>query len=201
MSAYRHIMFDIETTDVESSAAVLSIALIEFKLDEVPVFENLLKRAVFVKFNVEEQIRKYHRTVDPETMKWWSKRPLLTRQVSLTPKETDLSVEDGIAILRDGAGCDVNQRKNQDVMFWARGSLDQVVFESLCRSVGQQAFSHYSNWRDVRTAVELLAEGAVHGYVEVPGCPQDSVHKHDPIHDCAYDIMQLLVNNISKTEE
>lgn len=192
-------MFDIETTDVESSAAVLSIALIEFKLDEVPVYEDLLKRAVFVKFNIEEQIRKYHRSVDKDTMKWWSKRPQIIRDVSLKPKETDLSVEDGIAILRDGAGCRPQMRQNQDVMFWARGSLDQVVFESLCRSAGQEAFSHYSNWRDVRTAVELLAEGAVHGYVEVPGCHQDTVHKHDPVHDCAYDIMQLLVNNIPKT--
>lgn len=191
----RHIMFDIETTDVESSAAVLSIAMIEFKLEEKPVYSELLKRAIFVKFDVAEQIKTYHRTVDKETMAWWKKRSQIVRDVSLTPKPTDLSLIDGLEMLRQSGGFEKEARHNQDVMFWQRGGLDQVVFESLCRAAGQPVFAHYSNWRDVRTAVELLVEGAVHGYCEVPGLHQDTVHKHDPIADCAYDICQLLVNN------
>jgi len=194
----RHIMFDIETTDVESTAAVLSIATIEFTLEEIPNYRSLLERAVFVKFDAKEQIQKYKRTVDPATMEWWSKRSQIVRDVSLKPKPTDFSVLEGLETLRTASNCNSDPNKNHDVMFWARGGLDQVVFESLCRSVGQTAFTHYSNWRDVRTAIDLVVGGAVKGYVEVPGLPQDIVHKHDPRADCAYDIMQLLLNNIVK---
>ncbi len=191
----RHIMFDIETLDVESTAVVLSIAMIEFKLDETPTYQELLNRAAFVKFNVHEQILKYKRTVNQSTVDWWKKRSKLVREVSLKPRPDDVSVLEGLEILRQKAGCRSDFKRNNNVMFWARGGLDQTVFESLCRSVGQTAFTHYSNWRDVRTAVELLVEGAVHGYVEVPLIHQDAVAKHDPRCDCAYDIMQLLLNN------
>jgi 3' exoribonuclease, RNase T-like len=195
----RHIMFDIETTDVESSAACLSVAQIEFTLEEIPNYQDLLKRATFVKFNVADQIKNYHRTVDAATMDWWKKRPQIIREVSLLPKPTDLSLVDGLEILRATAGLDTNPRKNRDLRFWQRGGLDQLVFESLCRACGQQPFIHFSSWRDVRTTVELVCEGAVDGYVEVPGLPQDWVQKHHPVHDCAYDICQMLVNNIKSS--
>lgn len=196
----RHIMFDIETTDVESTAVILSCAMIEFKLEEKPVFQDLVNRAYFFKFDAKEQISQFKRTVDKATMEWWSKRPQLIREVSLTPKSDDLKLLDGIEKIRIAAHCQREMKKNFGVTFWQRGGLDQLVFESLCRSAGVPVFSHYSNWRDVRTAIELLNEGAVHGYVEVPGCHQDTVHKHNPVHDCAYDIMQLLLNNLKVGE-
>jgi hypothetical protein len=134
-------------------------------------------------------------------MKWWAKRSKIVRDVSIKQKPDDMSVLEGLEYLRKSLNCDSDPNKNKNIMFWARGGLDQTVFESLCRSVGQTAFTHYSKWRDVRTAVELLVEGAVDGYAEVPGLPQDQVHKHNPIHDAAYDIMQLLINNQTRKED
>jgi hypothetical protein len=188
-------MFDIETLDVESSAAVLSIAMIEFALDEKPVYKDLLNRAHFIKLDAREQITKYKRTVDKATLEWWSKRSKLVRDVSLTPKPDDLPLLEGLEKIRTLSGCSMDMKKNFQVMFWQRGGLDQVVFESLCRSADHPVFTHYSNWRDVRTALDLTVEGCVHGYAPVPWMDQDTVHKHDPVADCAYDICQLLVNN------
>ena len=191
-------MFDIESLDVESTAVVLSIAMIEFNLDEKPVYKDLIDRAIFVKFDVDHQIKNYHRTVSKETLEWWAKRSLIVKEKSFKPNVCDVSVLEGLEILRTKGNFKKEAKYNQDVMFWARGGLDQVVFEGLCRAVGEPVFAHYSNWRDVRTAVELLVEGSVHGYCIVPGLDQDTVHKHDPVCDCAYDIMQLLVNNLKK---
>jgi len=191
----RHIMFDMETLDVESSAVVLSIAMIEFSLDEKPLYTDLINRATFVKFDAKEQITQFKRTVNKETIDWWSKRSKLTRDRSVTPKPDDVPLLKGLEILRLAAGCQTEMKKNFGVMFWQRGGLDQLVFESLHRSAGLQPFSHFSNWRDVRTALDITVEGCVHGYAVVPWLDQDTVHKHDPVADCAYDIVQLLMNN------
>lgn len=184
-----------ETLDVESSAVVLSVAMIEFKLDERPDYDELIKRATFVKFDAKEQIQKYHRTVNQETLDWWKKRSKLTRERSVTPSADDKPLLEGLEILRLAAGCQTEMKKNFGVMFWQRGGLDQLVFESLHRSASLQPFSHFSNWRDVRTALDIMVEGCVHGYAVVPWLDQDRVHKHDPVADCAYDIVQLLMNN------
>jgi hypothetical protein len=48
-------------------------------------------------------------------------------------------------------------------------------------------------WRDVRTAIDLLASESKGGYALIPGFNPDlHVVKHIPQNDCALDIMELL---------
>jgi hypothetical protein len=189
-------MVDIECASIESNAVVLSVAAIEFKLDEKPNYQDLLERAVFVKFKVEEQIKVYKRHVDAETMEWWRKRPQIIKDKSLTVYPTDVSAVDGLNALRTYCQLKPETRKNDDVVFWARGALDGIVLDSLCRSAGQEILIPFSNWRDVRTAVDLIVDGSSGGYCDVPNFNRFIVQKHDPVHDCAYDIMMLLANNL-----
>jgi hypothetical protein len=76
---------------------------------------------------------------------------------------------------------------------WARGSLDQMAIDSLAVKFGLEELTGYAQWRDVRTAIDILY-GTTNGYVEVvhPLFQRHQVIKHHPVHDCALDAMQLL---------
>lgn len=179
-------VFDIETLGTESTSVVLSAAIIEFDMESDFTYKELIERATFVKFDAKEQIQKYGRTVDKTSLEWWNKQCSHSRKQSLTPSSLDVFAIDGIDIFRDVI--------KPGFKIWTRGSLDQIVFDSLCKSVGTEPIAHYKVWRDIRTAVDLLRETSRDGYCKIRDDVEfdgNDVIKHDPVHDCAYDIMML----------
>jgi hypothetical protein len=192
-------MIDLETLDVRSSAVVLSIAVIEFDLAEVPEWTALVARAFFVKFDVNQQVTDYKSSIDKSTLEWWSKQSKMVKERSFIPGKFDVSAADGLALLRDHCDLNIKSDKNRNSTFWARGCLDQVCLDDLSRNVTGDLVVPYNNWYDVRTAIDLTCENSHRGYCKVPGFDYGAVcNKHDPIHDCANDLMMLLSNNIPK---
>jgi hypothetical protein len=184
------LMFDIETLGVESTAVVLSAALIHFEPEKQPSYQDLLDNAIFVKFNAKDQIERLKRTVDIGTIEWWKNQHEYVRSVSFIPNSTDVTAEQGLTLLHDYMNKIPNATKQT---MWARGSLDQMAIDSLAVKVDMQQITGYNVWRDVRTAVDILY-GTSNGYVEVehPTFRRHEVIKHHPVHDCALDSMQLL---------
>src|SRR6185312_3073570 len=94
-------MFDVETLGVESNAVVLSYAVIPFSLDEEfndadAFYDKLLSRALFVKFNAQEQF-KHGRTSDKGTMLFWSEQDPEPRKKSFQPSpDIELGAIDGL---------------------------------------------------------------------------------------------------------
>jgi len=166
------------------------MAAIYFNPDENPSFQDLVDSAFFVKLNVEDQIKRHKRTITPSSIEWWKKQCLNVKTKSVTPSPNDVLIEDGIEMMREWKNQFPN---NKDCWVWARGNLDQLVIDSLEERLNIEPVFHYANWRDVRTAVDFLT-GSKKGYCEVdyPGFESYIVTKHDPVHDCAYDIMMLL---------
>jgi len=182
-------MFDVETIGVESTSVILSAAIIRFDpTNTEKTYDDYLQDALFVKLNVEEQVKNYNRTIDKSTIEWWSKIHPSIREVSFVPSKNDISVLDGIEKLRDYIG------KPSNPTFWSRGSLDQMVIDSLCKAVDVDLLAPYNCWRDVRTALDCLCETTKNGYcdLKIPFDKGANVIKHHPVHDCAYDIMQLV---------
>jgi len=193
-------MVDVETLDVESTSVVLSCAIISFDLDEVPDYQKILDRALFVKFDVQEQFKNMGRTIKESTLQWWSTQPLFTRQKSFIPLETDLDAATGLELIRDYADLDPVSDNNRNVKFWARGILDQSTLDSLSNKVRGDILVPYNNWFDVRTFLFALYESES-GYINVPGFNhRNLVTKHDPVHDCANDLMMILSGNLPKAE-
>jgi len=181
-------VFDLETLSTESSAVILSAAMVYF--NDGMSYSDIIDQAIFVKFDAKEQIQKYKRTASKSTLEWWSKQCSMARDISFNPTPTDVSAEDGIELFRDYLKIDSSPKK----IIWARGGLDQTAFESLCNSVDVKPIVRYNQWRDVRTAVDLLASTSDNGYCEInhPTFSVQQVLKHHPIHDAAYDAMMLL---------
>jgi hypothetical protein len=183
-------IFDVETLGVESNAVILSAALIHFDPEKRPTYQDLLGDVCFVKLNAKDQITRLGRTVSSSTLDWWKKQHEYVRQVSFEAKPDDILAEDAIKQLHAYMNKFPNAQKQT---MWARGSLDQLVIDSLAVKLGLQEITGYNMWRDVRTAVDIMY-GTVNGYVEVdhPLFKRHEVIKHHPVHDCALDAMQLM---------
>lgn len=188
------IMFDIETLSIKSDAVVLSAAAIRFSLDDTQkvrggslndLYREYCRSACFVKFNVSEQF-KMKRGTDESTMEWWTKQNQLVREKSFTPSKIDVGTVAGIKTLLE-----YSMQGDPEPTMWQRGGLDQVVFEDLSRQF-QQPILPFWKWMDVRTMINLSKETATRGYCDIPGFDRQFVVKHDPVHDCAYDIMMML---------
>lgn len=181
-------MFDVETLGVESTAVILSASIIRFDPTVKKTYDEYIEDALFVKFNVKEQVEQYNRTIDKGTIEWWSKIHQSIRKVSFFPSEGDLPAVEAIRQLREYIG------PLKDPTFWARGSLDQMSIDSLCKAVGEDLLAPYNCWRDVRTALDCMCDTTRNGYCDlnIPFDVGSNVIKHHPTHDCAYDIMQLI---------
>lgn len=182
--------FDIETLSIESTAVVLSASIVHFDPTTRPSYQELLDNTLFVKFNAKDQITRLKRTVDKDTINWWDKQSDYAKSISLTPKATDVLVEDGLAQIRHYMNQFPDARKKP---MWARGYLDQVAIDSLTRCVNQTEITEYYTWRDVRTYIDVVY-GASNGYCEVdhPSFDKNKVIKHTPYHDVCYDVMMIL---------
>ena len=183
-------IFDIETCDTESTAVVLSAGMVYVNPNES--YEELIKNGIFVKFDSKEQIQKYNRTVSKDTMDWWAKQCDQAKLFALYPHKNDVPALTGIQLIKDWMKNKTPNPENEQIFI--RGSLDQMVFDSLCRAVGVERITSYNMYRDVRTAIDLLHSTAKNGYCEVKfdGFNRDNVLKHHPTADCALDAMMIV---------
>jgi hypothetical protein len=182
-------VFDIETLGVESTAAILSFACTYFDPEKKPSPQQLRDDTFFIKLNVKDQCKRLGRTMDKGTLEWWSKQCDLARNKSFKPQPDDYIAEDAL----DKFKAWLEKYPKKEWVF-ARGNLDQCVFNSLEMACGREViFPHYL-WRDMRTAVDLLYL-TKNGYckVEYPGFDAENhIIKHDPVDDCVLDAMMLM---------
>lgn len=190
-------LFDIETLSKSSEAVILSMAAIYFDPSEKYEYKQLLESAFFVKFNVEDQIKRLKRRADKSTMDWWAKQCEYAKKKSFYPSPNEeLKFEDGYEIFRSWVKRFTIEKQKEWI--FVRGQLDQLCVESMCDQLEIDKVFPYTQYRDVRTAIDLMYD-TKNGYVEVENFdPQANVIKHCPVHDCAYDVMQLLYGKQTK---
>jgi hypothetical protein len=184
---------DLETLGVESTSAILSLGMTYFDPSKPLSMRQLFKDSIFIKFDVQEQIRMYNRTREKSTLDWWSKQCDYAKRTNLLPSDKDVGTAEGVQRLRDWFNAKPNAK---DEMVWVRGHLDQPVFESLLRAMGEPPFISYAAFRDVRTAIDCFYPTSRNGYVEIdldkcPDYDRDQIVKHHPVADCVLDVCQL----------
>lgn len=188
------LVFDVETLGTESTAIILSAAILYVDPKAMHTLESLYSNTLFVKFKVKEQGELYKRSTDKDSIIWWNKQCDIVKEQSFLPKKTDLTAKEGIAAIKNyiSSHCD-----KEHTIIWTRGSLDQVTIDSLCKSCGEELIMPYSNYRDVRTYVDLVATNSVRGYCsidkeKVPDYDYNKIMKHNPIDDVVLDALMIL---------
>lgn len=184
-------IFDIETLGKRSTSVILSWACIHFDPHKKYTYEELCESAFFVKLDAKDQKERLNRYIDLNTVEWWGKQSEIVKNKSFKPNENDMKFEDAYTLFKEW----VASKKESNYFVWARGNMDQILFDDLQDQLNLPTIFTYNRWRDVRTAIDLIFETTT-GYVKIPGFdPGAKVYKHDPVHDCAYDVMMMLYGN------
>ena len=91
-------IFDFETLSQEqTNGVVLSMAMLNFSesrftSDISYKFDELVENTHIIKFNVEEQVKKYKRQINKDTLNWWAEQGELAKQ-QLKPSPNDVSID------------------------------------------------------------------------------------------------------------
>lgn len=186
--------FDIECLDLDSTAGILSLGCVYHNGTSDVTYQGLIDTGIFIKFDVQDQIKRFKRTTCKSTLDWWKKQSHDAQVTNLIPHADDLDTETGMQLLRTWF---TSKPDHKNEIVWARGGLDQMCLESLMRAINMDPFIYYASWRDTRTAIECFYPKSKNGYVQVDpnkiaGYERTQVLKHHPLHDSANDLCQLL---------
>lgn len=189
MSNLTHLMIDIETLATEPNSAVLSIACVPFVFETHTLFKDLIPSGFLVKFNIEEQIKNFYRSVDDSTIKWWKKQPKTVFDSMVRPSKNDVSLKDGLLLLNDFISNIQDYEFNRSYV-WSRGiHFDFPILKSLYQA--SKINYPFNDWRvrDVRTAIDIMA-GTDDGKYQLQ-FGGDEFIAHNPLHDAAMDAARL----------
>jgi hypothetical protein len=182
-----HLNFDLETLGKKSTSVVLSMACIAFTFEDDTPYSQYILDGFYVKFNPIEQL-KMGRTTDQDTINWWKEQNEDARKVTL-PSEDDVTVKEGLLMLRDYIGKTKYEWKKG--YCWCRGNyFDFPMIEDLHDQVGLKL--PFNTWkiRDIRTMIDVLTGSDRGEYNLRDGLPKEYVHHH-ALHDAALDVMRM----------
>ena len=192
------VIYDFETLSQDPArGVVISFAILVYSetrfASNAYTYEELLKDSKVIKFNVEEQVRTYKRTVSKDTINWW-KDQNKEAQKQLAPSANDVSIDVTYDFLC--ANLDLGNIKKS----FSRGNtFDPMFLDAILKDCGKVSPIHWASIRDTRSYIEGLSYGSTLKNSFVPeGLAEKFVH-HDPRHDIVMDVMrmQTLIQAIS----
>lgn len=188
--AVDHLLFDIETLGKRENTVVLTLACVPFTFEDYVPYATRVRTGFYVKFNAEEQIKKYHRSICKDTIAWWKEQSREAREAALFPSDEDASMIDGLDALAQYIKTTKYDWKKSYV--WARGTyFDFPKIESMYDMAGINM--PFNTWRirDVRTYIDILT-GVDDGKYELKkGLPSTFV-AHNCLHDAVRDVASMV---------
>lgn len=190
-------IFDFETLSQEqTNGVVLSLAMlnfceVRFVGEYAYTFDELVESTHTIKFDVEEQVRKYKRQINKDTLEWWSNQGELAKQ-QLKPSSEDKSISEIYKFFI------LNKSVNVKKVYTRGNTFDPIFLEYICRQIGKPLPYDWWEVRDTRSLIDGLSWGTDLKHSFIPeGC--ENFIPHDPKHDIAMDVMRLqtLVQAIS----
>lgn len=185
-----HLMFDTETLGKRENAVILSIACVPFTLEDHNYFASFLSKGIMIKFDVEEQIKSFHRSISISTVEWWKQQSKEARNANLKPSPNDMTVVEGLTKLSKFIGESGYNYKKSYV--WARGTyFDFPKLEHFYEDCTNLTLP-FNAWkiRDTRTYIDILT-GTDDGKYELKLGKIDNFVAHNCLHDAAMEVAKL----------
>lgn len=183
-------IFDFETmsqdpqTGVVVSMAMLNFAEVRFTGDHPYTYQELLDKAKFIKFDVEDQVKNYNRKIEKETLQWWSEQGK-EAQKQLKPSADDEPISNLYQFFV------VNRATNLNRVFTRRNTFDPIFMTSLMKATGNPEPYEWWDVRDTISYIEGLSIGSNIKNNFIPEGLEEHFVKHDPRHDIAMDVMRI----------
>lgn len=189
------VIFDFETLSQNPfDGVVLSFAMLNFNkrrfdgADPPYTYQELVSKAKFIKFDVEEQVSSFGRKIQKDTLEWWSNQGKEAQKVLKPSKMRDKSISELYSFFKENCF----QGEITEV-YTRRNTFDPVFMTSLMQATGNP--EPYDWWlvRDTISYIEGLSYGAGIKNDFIPEGLEDKFVKHDPRHDIAIDVMRMQV--------
>jgi hypothetical protein len=196
----KQLIFDVETLGTESNSVCLCASFLVYDiLEDYDVsLEQLRARVKTFKLSVEDQ-RSFGRKIDSGTLDFWkneiAKVPELKAVLKRDP-ENDLTM---LQFYDELYAWLIDQGYNRkEDWIWQRGTLDIMILDSIWKDLEINRKDFPLFWwkvRDLRTAVDLLGETNMNGYIknikENAYKYITNFKKHDPVDDIILEVLQL----------
>lgn len=184
---------DVETLGGAPHGVIVSAAFLIFDMEKDYTFNQLVKQALYIKFNVKEQ-KTAGRLVQQGTVDWWKKQAK-EAQMKLLPSSDDLTMIDAIHKIHKYFN-DNGIFTGKDLFGFCRGqSFD---FPLLVDFYEMNNLSHmwlldFWRQRDTRTYIGAALGKISMDKVNLPKEVFDPAQflAHDPVHDIAKDILMM----------
>jgi hypothetical protein len=183
------VIFDFETLSQDQmNGVVVSMAMLTFSEtrfigDLAYTFDELVKNTHLIKFNVEEQVKKFGRKIDKSTLEWWNKQGELAKK-QLAPSEEDVSISELYQFFI------INKRVNVKKVYTRGNTFDPIIMEHILKQFDRPMPYEWWEVRDTRSLIEGLSWGTdLNNSFMPPNC--ESFIHHDPRHDIALDVMRM----------
>lgn len=186
------IIYDFETLSQNMiTGAVVSLACLQFDTSRYTKgdgyeYEELLGMTKTIKFDVQEQVKEYGRTIQKSTLDWWKKQGA-EAQKQLKPSSDDVS----ISHLYEWITTEFQISKAKAV--WTRGNtFDPIFLRTILDATGDEdPFKQWWIIRDTRSFLEgmLFGSGIKNSFIldELAA----KFIGHDPKHDVVMDVMRM----------
>lgn len=175
------IMIDLETLDTRPDCVILSIGAVRFSPTGMGIVEKLELRPT-----IEDQTEKYNRTIDEDTIKWWSTQSpeALNEAFDETGR---MPFDKCLEILYKFCW---NRRA-----VWSNGAgFDIVALETGYRQVGMAIPWPYYNARDTRTLFDITGvslRDKKYGTRTTHKAVEDAEHQAIVVQDAYKKLMKL----------
>lgn len=184
------VIYDFETLGQDQQrSAVLSFAMITFsesnyKSDPYS-FMELVDKAKFIKFDVEDQITRFHRKINKETLDWWNQQGDEAKK-QLRPSDDDKKIDELYSfITKHTEGMKIKKA-------YTRGNtFDPMFLQYVMSDTGYKDPFHWRVVRDTRSMIEGMSFGMKVDNDFRPKEIENQFIKHDPKHDIAMDVMRM----------
>ena len=160
-----HGMIDLETLGVEPDSVIMTLGAIKFN----PFTDDEPHTRLYLKCDVEEQSEKLNRTIDDNTLAWWSRQPKDIQEEAFG---------DHNRVAMDKLSKQLNKWCNGLDYIWCQGpTFDFVILQDLYKNIGKPVPWNYWQIRDSRTLFSMMDQD-----------PRKEIQEelHNALADCYY---------------
>jgi len=187
-------VLDFETLGKSADSVVLSLGITFYDRDEVKTFNEYLDDTYYFKFDVNSQTDT--RSIDQDTLDWWSKQDLEVQSQQLIPDKNDITLDTFLVKLKELLS---KHNVNRQSVGFARGKeFDFGILTNIVTHYEQElginpVFFPVPFWqrKDIRDYISGLMVDPMITKVPLPKGSLDGFKHHDPVHDCARAVMHI----------
>lgn len=193
------VIYDFETLSQDQLRGVVtSFAMLNFTekryIEDPYTFEELVDSCKYIKFDVEDQVTNFKRTMSKETIQWWNEQGEEAKK-QIKPSSEDVSITTFYNWIQSNIDCTKIKKS-----FTRGNTFDPIFLQFLMTQIGKSDPFPWYTIRDTRSLIEGMSYGMKLDNKFMPGDLKDKFIKHNPCHDIAMDVMrmQLLAQAIMK---